>query len=161
MDSTVYTKQNCGRWKRKSDILIVYHNPPDAVSGPNDVAHVHPPERLNNDPQIFSKPKFRLLTPWSTFILEKLTVSQLLTKFLAFYGIRCFIIASTLATTCPYPAPDELSRRHRISCKTHFNIIILPTLISFKWALSFRFTYSSGTLHEDPASHCHKRDLFL
>jgi hypothetical protein len=38
-----------------------------------------------------------LLTPWSRVLLEKLTGSQLVKKFLAFYGTRMFISASTSA----------------------------------------------------------------
>ena len=38
-----------------------------------------------------------LLTPWSRVLLEKLTGSQLVKKFLAFYGTRSFIIAFTSA----------------------------------------------------------------
>jgi hypothetical protein len=36
-----------------------------------------------------------LLTPWSTVLLEKLTGSQLVKNFLAFYGNRRFITAFT------------------------------------------------------------------
>ena len=43
-----------------------------------------------------------LLTPWSTVLLEKLTGSQLVKKFPAFYGTRKFITV----LTCPYPEPD-------------------------------------------------------
>ena len=38
-----------------------------------------------------------LLTPWSRVLLEKLTGSQLVKKFSAFYGTRRFITASTSA----------------------------------------------------------------
>ena len=38
-----------------------------------------------------------LLTPWSRVILEKLTDSQLVTKFPTFYGTRRFITAFTIA----------------------------------------------------------------
>jgi hypothetical protein len=38
-----------------------------------------------------------LLTPWSKVLLEKLTGSQLVKKFLAFYGNWRFIIALTSA----------------------------------------------------------------
>ena len=41
-----------------------------------------------------------LPSPWSRVLLEKLTVSQLVKKFPAFYGTRRFITA-----TCPYPEP--------------------------------------------------------
>ena len=44
-----------------------------------------------------------LLIPWSTALLEKLTVSQLVKKFPAFYGAtRSFI---TAFTKCPPPVP--------------------------------------------------------
>jgi len=36
-----------------------------------------------------------LLTPWNRALLEKLTVSQLVKKFSAFYGTRRFITALT------------------------------------------------------------------
>jgi hypothetical protein len=38
-----------------------------------------------------------LLTPWSRGLLEKLTVSQLVKKFPAFYGTRSFNTAFTKA----------------------------------------------------------------
>jgi len=37
------------------------------------------------------------LTPWSRVLLEKLTVSQLVKKFLALYGTRRFITTITCA----------------------------------------------------------------
>jgi hypothetical protein len=37
------------------------------------------------------------LTPWSRGLLEKLTVSELVKKFAAFYGTRSFITAFTTA----------------------------------------------------------------
>jgi len=46
-----------------------------------------------------------LFTPWSRVILEKLTGSQLVKNFPAFYGTRRFITAFTW----PYPEPDRLS----------------------------------------------------
>jgi hypothetical protein len=42
-----------------------------------------------------------LLTPWSTVLLEKLTDSQLVKKFSAFYGTGRFIIAFTSAHHLP------------------------------------------------------------
>ena len=38
-----------------------------------------------------------LLTPWSRILLEKVAGSQLVKKFLALYGTRCFITAFTIA----------------------------------------------------------------
>jgi hypothetical protein len=40
-------------------------------------------------------------TPWNRGLLEKLTVSQLVKKFLAFYGTRRFITAFTRANSTP------------------------------------------------------------
>jgi len=41
-----------------------------------------------------------ILTPWSRVLLEKLTSSQLVKKFPAFYGIGRFITAFTSALIC-------------------------------------------------------------
>jgi len=41
--------------------------------------------------------EFYLLTPWNKVLLEKLTSSRLVKKFLAFYGTQRFIIAFTRA----------------------------------------------------------------
>jgi hypothetical protein len=41
--------------------------------------------------------KVVILTPWSRGVLEKLTVSQLVKKFPAFYGTRRFITTFTRA----------------------------------------------------------------
>jgi len=46
-----------------------------------------------------------LLTPHSTVLLEKLTGSQTVKKFPAFYGTRRFITAFTSANHLPYPEP--------------------------------------------------------
>jgi len=44
-----------------------------------------------------------LLTPWSRVLLEKLTTSQSVKKFPAFYGTRKFITALHVPATCLYP----------------------------------------------------------
>jgi hypothetical protein len=41
------------------------------------------------------------LTAWSRVLLEKLTVAQLVKKFSALYGTRCFITVFTTARHCP------------------------------------------------------------
>jgi hypothetical protein len=43
-----------------------------------------------------------LLTPWSRVLLEKLTGSQIVKKFPAFYGTRRFITAFTSAVQYEY-----------------------------------------------------------
>jgi hypothetical protein len=57
-----------------------------------------------------------LLTPWSRVLPEKLTGSQLVKKFPAFYGKRRLIAAFTSAATCPSPEPDQSSPRHPSHC---------------------------------------------
>jgi len=49
------------------------------------------------------------LTPRSRDLLEKLTGSQLVKKFPAFYGTRRFFTAFTSAATCAYLEPDQSS----------------------------------------------------
>jgi len=44
-----------------------------------------------------------ILTPWSKVLLEKLSSSQLVKKFPAFYGTQRFITAFMRPTTCPCP----------------------------------------------------------
>ena len=44
------------------------------------------------------------LTPWSRVLLEKLTISQLVKKFPAFYGTGRFITAFTSALYCTHTA---------------------------------------------------------
>ena len=60
-----------------------------------------------------------LFTPWSRVLLEKLTVSQLVKKFPAFYGTRRFITAFTstchlslssarsIQSMAPHPTPED------------------------------------------------------
>jgi hypothetical protein len=78
------------------------------------------------------------LTPWSRVLLEKLTGSQLITKFPAFYGTRMFITVftsvrhvslswdSSIQSTFPHPT----SRR---------SILILSSHLRLGWAVSLRF----------------------
>jgi hypothetical protein len=49
---------------------------------------------------------FPTLTPWSSVLLEKLIVTQLV-KFPTFYGTRMFITVFTRPATRPFPEPDE------------------------------------------------------
>jgi hypothetical protein len=67
--------------------------------------------------------KYYWLTMWSSVLLQKLTVPQLLKKFSAFYGIWTFIDSFTSTRHCPFCGPDESSPRpHRSSWRS---IIIL------------------------------------
>jgi len=50
-----------------------------------------------------------LHTPWSRVLLGKLSGSQLVKTFPAFYGTRCFITVVTRAANCPYTETDQSS----------------------------------------------------
>jgi len=47
------------------------------------------------------------LTPWSRVLLGKLTVTQLVNKFPAFYGTRKSITVFIRAASGAYPEPDK------------------------------------------------------
>ena len=66
------------------------------------------------------------LTPWSRVLLEKLTTSQLVKKFPAFYGTRRFITAFTSARH-PVPILNQLDPVH--TSASHFcrSILILSS----------------------------------
>jgi hypothetical protein len=66
---------------------------------------------------------FRLLIPWRRFLLEKLTSSQSVTKYPAFYGTRRFITALTKAR--------HLSLSADISHRTKRSFQVRGTCIRF------------------------------
>ena len=95
-----------------------------------------------------------LLTPCSTVLLEKLTVSQLFKKFPTFYGTRMFITAFTSARhLCLSWARSIQSippTTHFL--KINFNIILPSTPVSPKWSLSLRFPHQNP-VYISPLSH--------
>ena len=85
-----------------------------------------------------------LLIPWSRVLLEKLTGSQLVKKFPAFYGTRRFITAFTYARKCPYPKPARSSPYPTsYFLKINLNIILPPKPGSPKCSFSFRFPHQN------------------
>ena len=83
-----------------------------------------------------------LVTPCSRGFLEKLTGSQLINKFSAFYGTRKF----TTACLPPVPILSQFDPFH-ISISNfltiHLNIIFTCMPVSPKWCFSLRFSNKS------------------
>ena len=95
-----------------------------------------------------------LLTPHSTFLLEKLTDSQLVNKFPAFYGTRKFITAFTSSRHLSLSWASSIQsippKSHYL--KFHLNII-LPSTPGFpKWSFSLIFPHQN-LLYASPLPH--------
>ena len=86
-----------------------------------------------------------LLTPCSRVLLEKLTGSQLVKKFPAFYGTTRFSTACTSARhLSPSRATSILSMPPSYFLMIQLNIILPSMPVSSKWSLYPRF------LHQNP-----------
>ena len=86
-----------------------------------------------------------LLTPWCRVLLEKLTASQLVKKFAAFYGTRRFITA-TNELPPPIPILSQLDPVHTNTShflKIHLNIILPSTTGCLQQYLSLRFPHQT------------------
>ena len=85
---------------------------------------------------------FTKLTPWSRVLLDKLTISQIVNKFPAFYGTRGFNTAFTnarnLSLFCGRSIKIISSFQY---LKMQFNIILPHTSRSSKWSLSLRSSH--------------------
>ena len=64
--------------------------------GPSSLAHADVSARYRRE-SIQGHQRTKQLTPWSKFLLKKLTVSHLVKKFPAFYKTQMFITAFTTA----------------------------------------------------------------
>ena len=71
------------------------------------------------------------LTPHNRDRHQKLTSSQIVKKFPAFYGARCSLPHSQAPATCPYPEPDQST-----SWRSIFSIFLPSTPRSSKWLFS-------------------------
>jgi hypothetical protein len=80
-----------------------------------------------------------LLIPRSKALLEKLTGSQLVKNFPAFYGTEVSFPRLQVPATCPYPEPDQSSPCPPFYfLQIHLNIF-LP--LSSTWPLSLSFPH--------------------
>jgi hypothetical protein len=105
-----------------------------------------------------------LLTPWGRVLLEKLTGSQLVKKFPAFYGNLRFITAFTSVRHLSLFWVRPIKSIPPIPLlKIHLNIILPSTPGSPHWSLSRRFPYHN-TVHASPLpinATCPAHHIFL
>ena len=100
-----------------------------------------------------------LLTPWSRVLPEKLTVSQLVKNFHAFFGTRRLFTAFTIARhlSLSWGSLIESIPRTFHFLKIRLNIILPSTPESTKWSLSIRFPHENRVY----ASLCHPYALHV
>ena len=86
-----------------------------------------------------------LLTPRSTVLLVKLTNSQLVNKFFAFYGTRKFITAFTSVRhlSLSWARSNQSMPPQSHFLNIHLNIFLPSTSVSSKWPLYLRFPHQN------------------
>ena len=95
-----------------------------------------------------------LLNPW-TRVLEKLNCPQLVNKFPAFYGIRMFITAFTIARHLSLPWASSIqSLPPSHSQKNHFHIIFPSLPGASRWSLSLTSPPRKPCMHHSLRATC-------
>ena len=101
--------------------------------------------------------KYNSITPWSTVLHEKLTVSRLVKKFLAFYGTRRFItvfirtrhLSLSWARSIQSMPPQPISWRSISILSSHLSLVSFPQFSSLKLCIHF----SSPPIRSTCAAH--------
>ena len=98
--------------------------------------------------------KNQLLNPWSTVLLKKLTGSQPVKKFPAFYGTRRLITAFASARHLSLSPARSIQSvpPHPTSCRSILIFFLPSTPGSSKWSLSRRFPHRNP-VYASPLPH--------
>jgi hypothetical protein len=141
-------------------LTVVRNSFPGLVSKPHKTGHHRVPVQIHAKRHNLFNLSFALniirtylLIQWSRVLLEKLTGSQLVKKFPAFYGTQMFITAFTSARQLPLSrarAIQSMPPTHFL--KTHLTNILPSMPASSKWSLSHRFPHQNP-VYTSPLPH--------